>query len=493
MPNNQRTLHYAVHGLLGELKPARQSTALADILLSAGFEPLTIDNGNGFYSAGIAKEWRVSEDRRQVTFWLNLDKRFSDGSPISSFLYKESMLESLRQTPIYKNQATRDVLYALVGFMDFEHSGDIVGIKTPDVGTLIFEFERPYRDILMEISGIRYSIFKIGLQGQHLGTGPFCFSKVTEQHISLQKNPYYLPAPSIETIEIDILDRNSFETAICEEAYDMILIPPFVSPSNICKNKSNGFTNRYEEIPGKIDTHLFLTINTKGNNVLSDIHTRQLFQRYFYSNINQLQEFEKYKTKTDIQFFLPSQPGRLSEQDIVELTAITNDEIHELIETINRKPLFIFKGVDQNSRFHDFVALFLQQLGIAITPASRILSYQEYKNIETLNDPWDFYYRSVGIGCDDPDGLYHLFGTHGALARQSLEGTNVQYSIEKARSLLNFEELHNAYQEVNRAIYSEVPAIHLGYSSASMLYNHRKLTFKGRGASMFFLQNYSWR
>ena len=59
MPNNQRTLHYAVHGLLGELKPARQSTALADILLSAGFEPLTIDNGNGFYSAGIAKEWRV--------------------------------------------------------------------------------------------------------------------------------------------------------------------------------------------------------------------------------------------------------------------------------------------------------------------------------------------------------------------------------------------------------------------------------------------------
>ena len=207
MPNNQRTLHYAVHGLLGELKPARQSTALADILLSAGFEPLTIDNGNGFYSAGIAKEWRVSEDRRQVTFWLNLDKRFSDGSPISSFLYKESMLESLRQTPIYKNQATRDVLYALVGFMDFEHSGDIVGIKTPDVGTLIFEFERPYRDILMEISGIRYSIFKIGLQGQHLGTGPFCFSKVTEQHISLQKNPYYLPAPSIETIEIDILEQ----------------------------------------------------------------------------------------------------------------------------------------------------------------------------------------------------------------------------------------------------------------------------------------------
>ncbi len=491
MSNQPEILKYAVTGPWGELKPARQSMALADIILAAGFEPLTIDTGNGFYTAGIAKEWRVSEDRRQVTFLLNLDKRFSDGTQISSFLYKEAMLDSLRQAPIYKNQATRDVFYALVGFEDFLHSNDIVGINTPSADTLVLSFKRPYRDILMEISGIRYSIYKKNDKGQHLGTGPYIMEEISDRQIHLRKNPYYFPQPSIENIVIDNLDREQFQIALCEAKYDYYLIPPYQSRDTLCQKNSSIFS--YEEIPSKLDTHLFLGINDKSNNILSNHRFRLLFEKLFYSEFDKLNDLKNYKTIPEIQFFLPTQPGRLEMEELTNYRSITETEKVELIKAIKQKPLFILTGLGQENRFHKLISAYLQELGIDIHPNSRTISFTEFQHLDQLQEDWDIYYASTSIGCDDPDGLYHLFGKHGALTMLPFERPLLQNTLEHARSLLEFSQLHEAYKEVNRTIFSEIPAIHLGYSSFSVYYNENTIEFRGRGSSMFFLQNYSWK
>jgi len=197
----KEVLKYAVSGQWGVLEPAMQSTALGDIILENCFEPLIKDTDFGSYTAGIAKDWEISPDRKLVKFIINNDKKFSDGTPITSIVYKKSLLAALNKKPIYKNQATLDVLYALEGYDEYKTVGDIKGISTPNEKTLVLKFIKPFRDIFYELSGTRYSIFKLDKNGKDIGTGPYILKKITPNKIVLEFNNYYEEQLKIKKIE----------------------------------------------------------------------------------------------------------------------------------------------------------------------------------------------------------------------------------------------------------------------------------------------------
>ncbi len=149
-------------------------------------------------SPGIAKSWKISDDKKTVTFKLDPDRKWSDGVPITSADVKYS-LEALGSH----------------GALFTSYTNNVTSITTPDAETVVIKTKRPDARI---IGGLLIYIIPKHIWGKVpikeltstyqaqiplVGSGPFIVTKFDRDHIvEMDPNPNFAgPKPKFDQIQ----------------------------------------------------------------------------------------------------------------------------------------------------------------------------------------------------------------------------------------------------------------------------------------------------
>ncbi len=148
-------------------------------------------------SPGIAESWEVSDDRKTVTFKLDPDKVWSDGTPVTS----------------------RDVKWSLEtlggeGELFTSYTNNVTSIATPDDETVVIKTSRPDARI---VGGLFIYILPEHIWGKVpleeltttyqpelplVGTGPFIVTEFERGRIiRMEQNPEFEPKPEFSQVQ----------------------------------------------------------------------------------------------------------------------------------------------------------------------------------------------------------------------------------------------------------------------------------------------------
>lgn len=152
------------------LDPHTQPGFAAIRLLELVYEPLVRLDANLELQPAVAESWSFSEDGTQLTFRLDPDAMFHDGTPVTSADVRASFERIL-------DEATSAVARA--------NYTSITGIETPDDHTVIFQLDGPDAPILNGMASVNAAIvpasaIAAGTIGTEIvGSGPFTLAERT--------------------------------------------------------------------------------------------------------------------------------------------------------------------------------------------------------------------------------------------------------------------------------------------------------------------------
>jgi len=143
--NRQQILHYGNGTEPQGLDPHVVTGVPENHLIRALFEGLAVKNPYTLEpEPGVAESWAFSEDRRQITFHINPEARWSNGDPVTADDYVWSWMRALHP------QTGNLYAYMLFPIRNAEafFKGDIedfseVGVRAPDPATLIVDLVEP--------------------------------------------------------------------------------------------------------------------------------------------------------------------------------------------------------------------------------------------------------------------------------------------------------------------------------------------------------------
>jgi len=228
VPEQGGTYVEAVVGTPRHINPILcQYNELDRDLASLVFSGLTRIDGKGELVPELAKSWELSEDGLVYTFHLRLDVLWQDKVPFTA----------------------EDVLFTIQAIQDPNYQGPLhlaalwqsVRVQKVDDYAVRFTLEEafaPFLDyttvgilpahLLRNVPAARLSDNPFNIR-EPIGTGPFRVSKVTQDHILLEANPFfYGPRPYLERIEFKFHpDRKSLIGAYRrDEVKGLSWIPP---------------------------------------------------------------------------------------------------------------------------------------------------------------------------------------------------------------------------------------------------------------------------
>ena len=169
-PAAAQTLNVAWSQDATGLDPHTQPGFAAIRLLELVYEPLVRLDANLDLQPAIAESWSFSEDGTSLTFTLDPDARFHDGSPVTAADVKASFERIL-------DEATGAVARA--------NYTSITGIETPDDATVVFTLDGPDAPILNGMASVNAAIVPAaaiaeGTLGTEItGSGPFTLEERT--------------------------------------------------------------------------------------------------------------------------------------------------------------------------------------------------------------------------------------------------------------------------------------------------------------------------
>ncbi len=143
--NRDQTFHYGNGSEPQGLDPHVVTGVPENHLLRALFEGLAVKNPYTLEpEPGVAQSWEFSEDRRQITFHINPEARWSNGDPVTADDYVWSWMRALH--PDTGNLYSY-MLFPLVNAEEF-FTGKIddfaeVGVKAPNPLTLVVTLKEP--------------------------------------------------------------------------------------------------------------------------------------------------------------------------------------------------------------------------------------------------------------------------------------------------------------------------------------------------------------
>lgn len=173
------------------------------IVLRAIYETLfTVTEQGQLLFNGMEYTW--NEEKNKLIIRLNAEKRWSDGSIVKAGHYVNQFLflmEKGRIHPLYKFLCYIKNWDACI---DHIVSTDEIGIKALDNFTLVFELESPvpfFEEVLS-------NIYTVPFKQEGIFNGSYIVEKITENHIILIRNNYYLCKES-KLIEKIVFKKNS--------------------------------------------------------------------------------------------------------------------------------------------------------------------------------------------------------------------------------------------------------------------------------------------
>ncbi len=196
----------------GEFMPVYYSSAYDGHVIELMFDGLIINDEEGNYIPHVAKDWKVSEDGKTITFYLRDDVKFWDGTPLTAYDVEFTYLAMA--DPNYDGRYY-SMVSDIVGYEEYSQGNaeNLAGIKVIDDYTISFTFKEELASNLpncsMPIMPKHYYGFEKGdietLKSkmlQPLGSGGYKFVEYEPgQYVKFEANPdYFLGSPKIKNL-----------------------------------------------------------------------------------------------------------------------------------------------------------------------------------------------------------------------------------------------------------------------------------------------------
>lgn len=230
-----------------------------------------------------AESWDISEDKLEYTFHLRDDGKWSDGSPVTSADFKNTMVRALDPD---RGSWYVDFLFVIKGAQaafNGEGSIDDVGIECPDDSTLKITLEKPcsYFFDLCKLPTYMPSNTKYATNEdkdwsmdpeKNLGNGPyFLADRKAGESITYEKNPYYYGADDVNLLKI--VDRFMDDDQAKSSAYQTGEINVMMgAPSSIAEAYEGKDDLKFREVPQT--NYILYNINMAP---FDDVKVRQAF------------------------------------------------------------------------------------------------------------------------------------------------------------------------------------------------------------------------
>jgi len=444
--------------------PPLQHSLVGDAVMMNQFEPLVGRGTQGMLVPLAAKSWEFSQDKRILKFHIDTSRRFSDGSSLYAEDFKRSWEDGLRLQPKSSNSSLTDALANLNGFDQFRGKEGIAGIKVVSSDILELEFDKPVRNALEHLSGVRYAAYKI-IDGKPVGTGPYVMAE-ENQVLTLRVNMYYAgKAPALQNVKIVAVPNKEALKKLQDGSIDAFLFAEVAGITGC----SDGKLKQIKCAIGQEGTHLIVTLNGMSGRFFSDSLHRRAFQSLLLRRLAEPKNSWPQQLLVDgffldPQSFLKFQAGRLTESEAQAIIDKGAPHIQRFVQATQAHPLELSQHWDW---LIDFLVSKGVKVGVPFEAKDRLsMTYKTFKP--------DILLMGASVSDADPDGLYHLLGRNGAIFSPMWERPGVTEGMESGRQLLDPAELPKHYQDVSRKILEEVPYVHVGYLSRSIAYNSEK-------------------
>ena len=463
---DDKVLKIGIGGHWGSLHPGLQHRAIGDLLLGNQFESLILSGQMGEILPSAAKSWSISPDWTSFTFKIDRDRKFSDGSALTSFDFANAWSSALAMDPISANSSLLDVLYNVVGFEDFRTTGKLTGIETPDAETLIIKFKKPFRVGLAQLVGTRFSVFK-EINGAPIGTGPYVINPIDENTLSLEPNRYHAGSEELRTILLKAIGPEDSIARLASGEIDVYTFSVSDTLASEMKEHSN-----LTLIPGEEAIHLSINVNQLPGRLFSDLKLRQALQ-YLVLNLAKKnpEVFDQYGLcHFDPQIYLPLQKGRLTDARAQEIFERGKDHVTELIDATKKRPLLVYAKSD-----NDWIFKLLSSAGLTLSEKSKGLEDKDFfAHLYTKSDH-DIIRAGFSVVNTDPDGVYHRLGTNGSIVSPYSFNKDIGQMLEEGRNIVDPIEVDSFYKKISEKILTEVPMIHYGYCKMLTIYRNDKV------------------
>jgi ABC-type transport system substrate-binding protein len=447
------------------LHPALQHTRNGDLVMSNQFDSLVGRDSNGSPTPLGAKSWEVLDSFQRYRFKIDRSKRFSDGSFLSAQDYKRSWEESVRLTPKSANSSTGDVLHYLKGFEDFEKRNELSGVKVVDDETLEVSFAQPLRLALDFLAGNRFAAFKHSAKpNEYIGTGNYVIHLISENELELTANPYAENKKNLSEISLHF---ESLKSSLADLKAGKIDVVGYLSGDFL--GGVDWQAKNIKPIISQDALHCLLYLNGMKGRTLEDIHLRQALQWLVIKKLlPQSKSLSAARAagffEMDPQMFLPLQGGRITPEEAEALVEDGHQWFEKLIESTKNHPLRVWTAEST-----EWLVPALHAAGVTLTAdsgffdqKSRIGAY--YRTFEP-----DVIALNSSVVDADPDGIYHLLGSKGAITSPMIQRPVVTNLVEQGRGILDINQVNAHYAKVTRAVLIEVPYIHLGFAKSVSL------------------------
>ncbi len=212
----EQILHRAIGADIPQLDPHLATGVTEYSVISALFEGLIVPHPQTLApQPGIAERWEISKDQLTYTFFLRKNAKWSDGSPLTAYDFRNSFKRILSPSLAAPNGYLLHVLENAESF----HSGKLtdfskVGISIPDEHTLELTLKSPAPYFLTLLTHWAWfpvhlpTIEKYGNMdergsdwtraGRFVGNGPFFFKEPANgQRMIVTRNPFYWDADTV--------------------------------------------------------------------------------------------------------------------------------------------------------------------------------------------------------------------------------------------------------------------------------------------------------
>jgi ABC-type transport system substrate-binding protein len=438
------------------LIPSKVNTLAGNYILKSNFESLVEYDSKGFISPALSKSWFIENEFMVYTFIVDTNRQFSDGSYLTAEDVKTSWEMGLRENIKSAGSGLMDGFNLIMGIENFKKTGKLSGIKVIGNNKVSVQFSKKYRSAMDRFAGLRMSIFKV-VNGNYIGTGPYIIEKNLDSELLLIKNKYYhQTAKGFQSIRVKYipppLDIIALKNGEVDAAYGHSFLRV-----KACDEEQSNIECYYTA--GL--SHLVVPLNRLKSKIFSDPNLRRAVNYLIQNEVKQDITFKNYFTKSlelDSQVFLPIQPGRIHETEVNNFLKNGERYLPLLRKASIKNPITFYTRFKNN-----YISQILERNGVKV---KEVEESKETNWIKLYYSTFeiDMMILSLSVTSSDPDGLYHILGSSGAISSKMTFREKVGSLLESGRNIADISKLDNHYKKVTMAYYEEVPFVHLGYT-----------------------------
>lgn len=165
---------------------------------------------------GIAREWTISQDKKTYTFQLREQSRFSDGTPLTAQVIKDTWLAVLAPETHCPFAGLLDPIENAYEYRNGTSAAASVGINVVDASTLEVRLKTPtshFLQLLCHQSLVPIHPAMLKKDGwkadQVIGNGPYRVEQVSESTIKLVKSENYWDQASVLVEELELVFKDA--------------------------------------------------------------------------------------------------------------------------------------------------------------------------------------------------------------------------------------------------------------------------------------------